>query len=276
MSRTLLKRAVAAATTLGLVGAATLALAPAAGAAEAGGITATPKADFVVVNGTTEAPAGDIWFTASKAIESGDTITLQVAPPTGSDCATDNHKNVWFDSTPKVSFPAGTGRIELALGRTAGCTVDNLVILKAAGPAPVPAGVVKLSGITYAVGRDAQVGPVRLGVAGTPVAGTNAHVARVGRVAGADRYATAEELYGMCTSAANRVEHVVVVNGINFPDALAASYLGLPDPPRAARRRARRHRAGARGPRGFEGHRRRRHPGRHLRRVQHDQQHQRR
>lgn len=232
MSRTLLKRAVAAATALGLVGAASLALATTAGAAEAGGLTPSipGNANPIVINGTTEAPAGDIWVTAAEPIQAGETITLQVAQPAGPACTADVNENLWFDTTPTVTFPGGGGRLEVSLGRTGGCNVDNQVILKHAGSSDVPAGVVKVSGITYAVGKNVSIGKVRLGLSGTtPTAAlSNANVARVDRVAGADRYATAAALHGVCTSAANRVPRVVVVNGTNFPDALAASYTGLP------------------------------------------------
>ena len=226
MSRTLLKRAVAAAAALGMLGAASLVIAPAAGAAEVGGITAEAKSNPYVINNTSEADAGDVWIT-TPGIPVNDTITLQVAPPTGSACVADTTKDVWFDTTPTVQYPAGGGQVVVTLGKTAGCPKDNLVILKGAGNAAVPAGVVKVTDITYSVGDDVSIGQVKLVVGGAGQI-SNARVAGVDRISGATRYETAGNLYAACTSNANRISHVALVSGANFPDALAASYLGIP------------------------------------------------
>jgi len=226
MHRTSPKRVVAGLTALAVAGASLLVFAPPASAAVT---LITPESTPIVLAGGTGQVAGDLTIANNADLDPGDTIILQLLPD-GAACTATNP--IAFEPTPTVDFDeTSAGDLVASLTNTGGCAVMDRLVLTAEGGV-VNDGPIGLSGIEYTVGAAASTGPVEVRDVDTGINASNATVAKVDRIEGDTRYDTAARLAGVPETGPVAVEDcaetVVVVDGTNFPDALAAAYLDEP------------------------------------------------
>ena len=109
-----------------------------------------------------------MWVTASEPIEAGETITLQVAGPADRRPCADRRAPDTCGSTRRRRWPPG--RHPRRHARSLAARPYRRLHRRQPGDHQgrrwsVPAGVVKLPGITYTVGRDVHVGQVRVSAA---------------------------------------------------------------------------------------------------------------
>lgn len=181
--------------------------------------------------------AGDLVVSFDSAAKD-DKITLRVAT-SDENCANEQEaaRAITFSKvTEETDHPSIT--VGAPQDGCAGGTLNNEVVLTITADIAAPTSV-RLN-VEYDVVAQSQTplpdletganpGPVRIfanGVDQGPAA-SNAKIAATDRIAGTDRFATAGAIGGQF-DANGCAERVVVVNGRNFPDALAAAYLGYP------------------------------------------------
>lgn len=226
MQRTSLKRAAAAVVAIGLTAVGSVALAPPASAAENTEVTLASDSKPVIINSTNQA-AGNLTITTTEAAVATDKIEIRVAPQ-GSDCdSADNApKAISFASVPtddqtKVDVTTVTDCVGSDLKNVVRLTFNDAL----------PSGtVIKLTNVKYNAGATTPPGDVRLKVvtnAAPAFAAGNATVAQVDRIDGALRANTAANI-AKASPNNGCSEVAVVVNGNNFPDALAAAFFGRP------------------------------------------------
>lgn len=181
----------------------------------------------VIVTGGTAQSGGNITITLGADAAANDTFVLRVAPSTG-DCEAAT-KAVGFNNVPTVAA-SGIAVDDLTVTTSDNCdgTLKNILTILFEDDTADNGDTITLSNIKYDVGADAAPGDLRFGVngGGLGAAGSNATIARVDRIEGADRFATAAALAKAQGNGCH--EEVIVVSGRNFPDALAASYLDKP------------------------------------------------
>ena len=222
MNRTSVKRAVAGLATLAISGVSLVAMAPPASAVVAGTIS---SASAPTVLNTTNQSAGDLVIDVVAAAVNGDTIDVRVAPTTG-DCATAEEaaNGIQFvsavDDNPNVT-------LSLVDDCPGAANFNNVLRLTFTGPVADTANIT-ISQIKYDISPTVPTFPqptVRVKLGAGPFVAGNATIGKVNRIEGATRYHTAGEIakaHNACP------DSVVVVSGTNFPDALAASFLGKP------------------------------------------------
>ena len=223
MQRTSLKRAVAALTAIGLCAAGSIALAPSASAADIGA-TLVAGSKPIILNSANQS-AGTLTVTTTAASDADSTIDIRISPSTG-DCTTAE------EAAEAVSFVSATENSASAtvvpFDDCAGGGVNNVIRIDFSAVTPIGT-VIELTNIKYNAAEGTPTGDLVLKVDGVGVDPTdsNATVLAVDRLAGTTRFATAGAI-AKAQAADGCANDVVIVNGTNFPDALAASFLGLP------------------------------------------------
>jgi putative cell wall-binding protein len=214
-----MKRIAGGVTALALTAVGSLALAPSASAAVV--VKLQAGSSKTVVSNDASQPAGDIKLVDLTSADTDD-VVLQVADSSGDPCDADTF--VAFSAVP--TFP--TDKVASATLQSSGgdCAVNNQLKLVLKANAAVPEVV--LSNVKYTVGSDVAPGAVALSVLPPEVDAdvlsnnSNATIAVVDRVEGANRFATAAKLADQVFDCKSEV---LLANGRNFPDALAANYL---------------------------------------------------
>lgn len=222
MHRPVAKRAAAVVVALALSGVGLIALAPPASAAVDGALTSLSAP--TVLNAANQS-AGNLNVNVTSAAVAGDTIDIRVAPTTG-DCATAE------EAASGVAFASAVdNNANVTLSLVDDCpgaaNFNNVLRLTFGGD--VAAGVdIVISSIKYNIGGTVPTFPdpkVRVKLGADPYVAGNATIGKVDRLAGDTRYSTAAAVAEAQNDCA---EDVVIASGVNFPDALAASFLGKP------------------------------------------------
>ena len=215
MRRSPMKRVAAMATALAVAGATMLALAPAAGAADAPVTSNTASTRPTILNNAAGQAAGNVVLNVGAAVATN-TITLTLDDADGDPNCSVGVDFVSFAAAPTTNQPDLTVGAPTNTG-TCPAGVNNSVTLTATDAF---SGNVTISNLSYSVGGTAGAGLVKLTANGQT--SNNAIIASVGRIDGANRYATAANIAQTafpCSTTA------IVASGENFPDALAANFL---------------------------------------------------
>ena len=228
MRRTSIRsRVLAGVTALAIAGAGSLALAGSAGAAQAA-VTVATSNPFIPVN-TANAPVGNIVLTEAAA---GDVTAGQVCVDLLTSTA------AWDGAAPDPTISDNGHAV--AVVANPDVVSDTRARFDVTTAATGSAATYTFGGLR--LDTDGDTGPVVAEVG--DCTGNNdqyepsikvAFVGEITREAGADRYATAQQIAertyaSPCGDA--KVDDVVIARGDNFPDALAASYLaGVLDAP---------------------------------------------
>lgn len=223
MQRTSLKRAAAVLTALGLCAMGSVAFAPSASAAQiAATVTAASKP--VILNAANQS-AGNLTVTLGAAAAADSTIDIRISPSSG-DCITAEEAGTAISFVSATETAANVSVVPA--DECPGGAVNNVIRLDFDGVV-ANGTAIELTNIKYNVSATAPAGDVTLKVNGDVVdlTDSNATLAVVDRLFGDTRFHTAgaiakEQAADKCAN------DVVVVNGTNFPDALAAAFLGKP------------------------------------------------